>query len=71
MADKEKTKIPLQNGCYIEVVNEEFYELKNRIIIQEDYNLIPCRIVKVSECWLVIPEKLVPKPIIEIKGGLK
>ena len=59
-------QIPLNNGCFLSVNNKEYYELKNIIdIVDDDNNVTKCRISKIGECWIIIPEKLVPK--VEIK----
>lgn len=59
-------QIPLNNGCFLSVNNKEYYELENKInIIDDDNNVTKCRISKIGECWIIIPEKLVPK--VEIK----
>ena len=59
-----KVKIYVGEDTYISISSKNFYNLKNTIKIEdEDGNITPSRFVplKDSECWLLVPDKLVPR----------
>lgn len=67
--DKQMVKISIGDGIGILVDREKFYNNENRIVLDFDgeknnYRFLSCE----NDCWLLVPEKLVPKPIKKIKG---
>lgn len=63
MTEKKTTTIQIFKDCSITINPEKYYKIKNKIdMIDEQGNTTPSRILQLeNECWLIIPEKLVPK----------
>lgn len=60
------TKIYVGKDTYISMSSKTFYNYKNTIKVEDENGVItPCRFVPLgnSECWLLVPDKLVPRVV--------
>lgn len=62
--DAEVVKISLSEDTYINVNPKEFHEIKNEIVLLDDYGYRKeCKFIKLqNDCWLLVPKDLVQKP---------
>ena len=60
------TRIYVGKDTYISMSSKTFYSYKNTIKLVDEYGVITsCRFVPLndSECWLLVPDKLVPRVV--------